>query len=292
MEHLGADVNTADVYDGCVVMGFAGVSVSDGFCVVVSCSHSVSESTATSRDRDSTRASRLSPVRSTRFVAMVSSSFSVSHATRVRLNSLGKKLQKVELRAKKEMVKKFLNEHEELVEPTLLLLESGLVQDLVNQTLMKKIPACATKLSLTPVGIQERLVKGWSNMTPELLKSVRKSSSENVLEKLFLFAIRKKGTDKLWEHDEATFIKDCQTVAVALHEPLKNVVVTDDGIVDWSACGAFAWARDGTDEGGYTHVMHRATGRKAPCDSLPRPPQPPFRRSHSGFRVWGLGLKV
>ena len=84
---------------------------------------------------------------------------------RTKFNSLGKKLERGNVKQNKLLIKELLDDDDELVEPTLLLLQSGLMLDLCRINLQKRLPTCCTKMALVPVKVQVKCVVAWSNLS-------------------------------------------------------------------------------------------------------------------------------
>jgi hypothetical protein len=190
---------------------------------------------------------------------------------RSKFNSLGKRLQKGDVRANKQLIKELLDDDDDLVEPTLMLLQSGLMVDLFKSNLQRRLPPCCTKMHLVPVKVQIRCVVAWSSLTVKDLKEIRLAAGkgEKALEQLFLFGVRLLRDESVDEHDEAKFIEHMSVRHTAAGKPLEGLKVVDNK-VDWDACGCYALCDDdGEEKAPFTSVLHRATGVKATLQQQP-----------------------
>ena len=78
---------------------------------------------------------------------MADNPFTITDAMRSKFNSLGKKLHKGDCKANKMIIKELLDDDEDLVVPTLMLLQSGLMLDLFNANLKRRLPPPAAPRS-------------------------------------------------------------------------------------------------------------------------------------------------
>ena len=192
------------------------------------------------------------------------SPFTITNAMRTKFNSLGKKLHRGDIKANKMQIKDLLDDDDEVVLPTLMLLQSGLMLDLFKSNLSRRLPPCCTKMSLVPVKVQTKCVVAWGTLTMTDIKLLRKHAAkdEKVLEQFFLFSTRCQGDDAVLEHDESTFVNEMELRHSALGSPLTKIQL-EDNKVDWNACGVYALCDDEAEEKApYTHVLHRASGVK------------------------------
>lgn len=199
------------------------------------------------------------------------SPFTITNAMRTKFkNSLGKKLHRGDIKANRMQIKDLLDDDDEVVLPTLMLLQSGLMLDLFKSNLSRRLPPCCTKMSLVLVKVQTKCVVAWGTLTMTDIKLLRKHAAkdEKVLEQFFLFSTRCQGDDAVLEHDESTFVNEMELRHSALGSPLTEIQL-EDNKVDWNACGVYALCDDEAEEKApYTHVLHRASGVKV---------QPPMR---------------
>ena len=213
---------------------------------------------------------------------MADNAFTVTNSMRTKFNSLGKKLERGNVKQNKLLIKELLDDDDdELVEPTLLLLQSGLMLDLCRINLQKRLPTCCTKMALVPVKVQVKCVVAWSNLSLSELKAVRKQAGKNgkIVEQLFLFATRTEKDDPVLEHDEIAFVEAMELRHVANGSPLQNLVLGPGPAVDWDESGCYALVdQDGVDKAPYVAVLHKASGVKAVREKQ-QPYPPPLGRS-------------
>ena len=147
---------------------------------------------------------------------MADNPFTITDAMRSKFNSLGKKLHKGDCKANKMIIKELLDDDEDLVVPTLMLLQSGLMLDLFNANLKRRLPPCCTKIYLVPVKVMIKCIISRSALTLSELKSSRRVAGGKVLEQLFLYATASDRDDPVLEHDEELFTKGMEARHSAL----------------------------------------------------------------------------
>jgi hypothetical protein len=192
------------------------------------------------------------------------SPFTITNAMRTKFNSLGKKLRRGDIKSNKMEIKDLLDDDDESVLPTLMLLQSGLMLDLFKSNLSRRLPPCCTKMSLVPVKVQTKCVVAWGSLTMTDVKLLRKHADKDdkVLEQLFLFSTRSQRDDAVLEHDEEAFVSSMELRHSALGCPM-NKIVMEGNKIDWNSCGVYALCDEEAEEKApYTHVLHRASGVK------------------------------
>lgn len=189
----------------------------------------------------------------------------MTNAMRSKFNSLGKKLHRGDVNSNKVQIKELLDDDDDLVVPTLMLLQSGLMLDLFNANLKRRLPPCCTKMYLIPVKVMLKCVVAWSSFTLSEIKQIRKAAGREskVLEMLFLFAVRLGRDDPVQEHDEESFVREMEIRHRALGKPLEAIKV-NNSLVDWTSSGVYCLCdADGEEfKAPCTQIIHRASGVK------------------------------
>lgn len=196
----------------------------------------------------------------------IAKNFTITHAMRSKFASLGNRLLKGDTRAQRQQIKDFLDEEPDLVGPTLLLLQSGLMYDFLGN-IQRRLPQSCTKLHLVPVRTMTKSIVSHSALSLGELKSLRKESAKdktNVLEHLFCFAVRLDREAPVVERQEDAFLADMEARHQAAGEPLMTLEL-GGARVDWNKSGVYALV---TESGAmspppFTHVLHRASQQKA-----------------------------
>ena len=143
------------------------------------------------------------------------------------------------------------------MEPCLLLLESGIVPQLVAKVLRPVIPACVTKLALLPVAIQKRCVSSWSGLPLSEVQKLRRLNTidhDDGLLKLFLYAVGLTKATPVIEHDQTKFVEsmDCRDAVLKRLISLKDYA---EQAIDWHSFGAFKTISPNI-------IEHKVTGKQ------------------------------
>lgn len=134
----------------------------------------------------------------------MSKNFTITHAMRSKFASLGSRLLKGVVKSQKQHIKEILDDEPDLVEPTLLLLQSGLMCDFLGN-IKRRLPSSCTKIFLVPVCTMTKFVVSHSILSLSGLKGIRKQASQeklDILERLFCFGTRLDREDPITDHNE------------------------------------------------------------------------------------------
>lgn len=173
---------------------------------------------------------------------MLAKNFTITHAMRSKIASLGSRLLKGDVRQQKQHVKDILDDEPDLVEPTLLLLQRGLMYDFLGN-IKRRLPTACTKSFLVPLRTMTKFVVTHSFLSLSDLKTIRKraaSDKVNILERIFCFGTRHDREDPITEHNEDAFLTEMECRHTAAGEPLQGLKMSGQAI-DWGLAVATAW---------------------------------------------------